>query len=145
MHQVWKTICETGDHVNQRMNGQRADWKHKRFASSPVAEHFCSPELDFLNHVSLCCLDHNPLWTSNLESSRELLDPTSEHSMAISTKATTRGNHRTLVRACDSLCRTLFSCDFLKSKRKLGLFALNIGEKRSVLLCCLWRIVFNPF
>ena len=49
MRQVWKKkyVGETGDHVNQRMNGPRDDWKHKRFERSPVAEHFCSPELDF--------------------------------------------------------------------------------------------------
>ena len=56
-------VGETGDHVNQRMNGHRDDWKHKRFERSPVAEHFCSPEHDFLKHAALCCLDHNPQWT----------------------------------------------------------------------------------
>ena len=30
-------IGETGDHVNQRMNCHRDDWKHKRFERSPVA------------------------------------------------------------------------------------------------------------
>ena len=35
-------VGETGDHVNQRMNGHRDDWKHKRFERSPVAEHFCN-------------------------------------------------------------------------------------------------------
>ena len=49
-------VGETGDHVNQRMNGHRDDWKHKRFERSPVAEHFCSSEHDFLNHATLCCL-----------------------------------------------------------------------------------------
>ena len=57
------TKCETGDHVNQRMHGHRDDWKHKRFEWFPVAELFCSPEHDFLNHATLCCLDHNPVWT----------------------------------------------------------------------------------
>ena len=41
-------VGEIGDHVNQRMNGNRDDWKHKRFERSPVAELFCSPEHDFL-------------------------------------------------------------------------------------------------
>ena len=54
---------KTGDHMNQRMSGHRDDWKHKRFERSPVAEQFCSTEHDFLNHASLCCLDHNPEWT----------------------------------------------------------------------------------
>ena len=72
---------ETRDHVKQRMNGHRTDWKHKRFERSPVAEHFCSPEHDFLNHATLCCLHHNP--ESNQESERESLNPASEHSTAI--------------------------------------------------------------
>ena len=64
-------VGETGDHVNQRMNGHRDDWKHKRFERSPVAEHFCSPEHDFLNHATLCCLDHNPEWTDRTRKARE--------------------------------------------------------------------------
>ena len=73
------SVGETGDHVNQRMNGGRDDWKHKRFARSPAAEHFCSPEHDFFNHALFCCSDHNP----EQESSRELSDPTPRHSTAI--------------------------------------------------------------
>ena len=64
-------VGETDDHVNQRMNGHRDDWKHKRFERSPVAEHFCSPEHDFLNHATLCCLDHNPEWTDRTRKARE--------------------------------------------------------------------------
>ena len=131
-------VGETGDHVNQRMNGHRDDWKHKRFEKSLVAEYFFSQEHDFLNHAALCCLDHNPEWTDRTRKTQELLDPTSEHSMAIyivSTGATSRGNHRFLVRACDNLCGTFCSCDFPESQRKLGPFALSIGEKLSV-----WRI-----
>ena len=64
-------VGETGDHVNQRMNGHRDDWKHKRFERSPVAEHFCSPEHDFLNHATLCCLDYNPEWTNRTRKARE--------------------------------------------------------------------------
>ena len=64
-------VGETGDHVNQRMNGHRDDWKHKRFERSPVAEHFCSPEHDFLNHATLCSLDHNPEWTDRTRKGRE--------------------------------------------------------------------------
>ena len=62
---------ETGDHMNQRMNGRRDDWKHKRFQKSPVAKHFCSPEHDFLKHAALCCLDHNPDWTDRTRKARE--------------------------------------------------------------------------
>ena len=47
----------------------------------------------------------------------------------VSTRVTRRGNHRSFVRACDSLCGTFCSCDFPESKRKLGPFALCIGEK----------------
>ena len=47
------------------------DWKHKRFERSPVAEHFCSPEHDFLDHATLCCLDHNPEWTDRTRKARE--------------------------------------------------------------------------
>ena len=64
-------VGETGDHVNQRMNGHRNDWKHKRVEKSPNAEHFCSPEHDFLNHAVLCCLDHNPEWTDRTRKARE--------------------------------------------------------------------------
>ena len=64
-------VGETGDHVNQRMNGHRDDWKHKRFETSPVAEHFCSLEHDFLNHTTLCCLDHYPVWTDRTRKARE--------------------------------------------------------------------------
>ena len=64
-------VGETGDHVNQRMNGYQDDWKHKRFERSPVAEQFCSPEPDFLNHAMLCCLDHNPGWTDRTRKARE--------------------------------------------------------------------------
>ena len=76
-------VGETGDHVNQRMNHHRYDWKHKRLERFLVAEHFCSPEHDFLNHATLCCLDHNPEWTDRTRKTREQLDPTSEHSTAI--------------------------------------------------------------
>ena len=75
-------VGETGDDVNQWMNGHWDDLRHKRFERSPVAEHFCSPEYDFINHASLCCLDHNSE-RSNHESPRELMDPTSEHSTDI--------------------------------------------------------------
>ena len=64
-------IGETGDHVNQRMNGHRDEWKHKRVKRSPVAEHFCSPGHDFLNHATLCCLEHNPEWTDRTRKARE--------------------------------------------------------------------------
>ena len=62
---------ETGDHVNHRMDGHRDEWKHKRFERCPVAEHFCSPEHDFPNPASLCCLDHNPEWTDRTRKARE--------------------------------------------------------------------------
>ena len=66
------------------MNGHRDDWKHKRFQRSPVAEHFCSPEHDFVNHAMLCCLDHNPEWTDRTRKAKKsLLDPMSEHSTVI--------------------------------------------------------------
>ena len=42
---------------------------------------------------------------------------------------------RSLVRVCDSLCGKFCSCNFPELQRKLGLFALSIGEKHSV-----WRI-----
>ena len=64
-------VGETGDYVNQRMNGDRDYWKHKRFERSPVAEHFCSLEHDFLNHATLCSLDHNPEWTDRTRKARE--------------------------------------------------------------------------
>ena len=64
-------VGETGDHVNQRMNGHRDDWKHKWFERSPVTERFWSPKHDFVNHAVLCCLDHNPEWTDRTR----LLDP----------------------------------------------------------------------
>ena len=64
-------VGETGDHVNQPMNGNLDDWKHKRFEKSPVAERFCSLEHDFLNHAVLCCLDHNPEWTDRTRKARE--------------------------------------------------------------------------
>ena len=135
-------IGETGDHVNQQRNGHRDDWKHKRFERSPVAEHFCSPEHDFLNHAALCCLNHNPEWTDRTKKTRErqreresaLLDPTTEHSM-VSIRATGGGNQSSLVRACESLWEMFCSCDFPESLRKLGPFTLRIGEKHSV-----WRI-----
>ena len=75
-------IGKTPDYLNQRMNGHRDNWKHKRFERSPVAEHFCSPEHDFLNHAVLCCLEPG-VDRSNQESSREPLDPTCEHSTAV--------------------------------------------------------------
>ena len=64
-------VGETGDHVHQQMNGHRDDWKNKRFERSPVAEHFCSPEHDFLNYAPLCCLDHNPEWTYRTRKANE--------------------------------------------------------------------------
>ena len=64
-------FSETGDHVNQRMNGNRDDWKHKRFERSPAAEHLCSPEHNFLNHAALFCLNHNPEWTDRTRKARE--------------------------------------------------------------------------
>ena len=64
-------VGEIGEHVNQRMNGHRDDWKHKRFERSPVAEHFCSSEHDFLSHATHCCLDHNPEWTDRTRKARE--------------------------------------------------------------------------
>ena len=45
--------------------------KHKWFERSPVAEHFCLPEHDFLNHAALCCLDHNPEWTDRIRKAPE--------------------------------------------------------------------------
>ena len=50
----------------------------------------------------------------------------------VSTRVTSRGNHRSLVRACDSLCGTVCSCNFPESQHKVGPFALSIGEKHSV-------------
>ena len=64
-------VDETVDYVDQGMNGLRDDWKHKRFERSPVSEHFCSPEHDFLNHASLCCLDHNTEWSDRTSKTRE--------------------------------------------------------------------------
>ena len=64
-------VGETGDHVSQRMNGHRDEWKHKRFERSPVAEHFCSPEHAFLNHAKFCWLDHNPEWTDRTRKAKE--------------------------------------------------------------------------
>ena len=64
-------VGDTSDHMNQRRNGHMDDWKLKRFERSPGAEHFCSPEHDFLNHASLCCLDHNPEWTDRTRKARE--------------------------------------------------------------------------
>ena len=34
-------------------------------------EHFCSPEHDFPNHATLCCLDHNPELTDRTKKARE--------------------------------------------------------------------------
>ena len=58
-----------------------------------------------------------------MKSSRALLDPTSEHSM-VSTKATSTGNLRSLIKACDSLLKTFCSRDFPESQLKLGLMPL---------------------
>ena len=41
------------------------------FNRSPVAEHFCSTEHDFLNHASLCSLDHNPEWSDRTRKARK--------------------------------------------------------------------------
>ena len=57
--------------LNIRMNGQRDDWRHKRFERSLVGEHFCSSGHDFLSHASVCCLESNPEWTDNARKSRE--------------------------------------------------------------------------
>ena len=127
-------VGETGDHVNQRMNGHWDDWKHKRFERYPVAEHFCSPEHDFLNHAALCCLDHKPEWTDRTRKARESywirrLDTLRP---SLSTRATSRGNHRSFVRVCDSLHGTFCSCDVPELQRKLGPFALSIDEKHTV-------------
>ena len=77
-------VGETKGPLNIRMNGHRDDWRHKRFERSPVAEHFCLPEHDFISHASVCCLDHNSEWTEEIkktrQKSRELLDPSSKHS-----------------------------------------------------------------
>ena len=62
---------ENGDHVNQRMNGHRNDWKHKLFERSLVAENFSSLEHDILNHATLCCLHHNSEWTDLTRKARE--------------------------------------------------------------------------
>ena len=145
MHQVWKTICSWN---HQGMNGHREVWKQKRFERSPVAELFWSPEHDFLNRTSLCCLDHNPEWGKLGRAIGS--DVWTLYGLMVSTKATSRGNRRSLVRACDSLWRTLCSCDFSESQRKLDLFARSIGEKRSVWcislsVCCLWRLVCIPY
>ena len=51
------------------------------------------------------------------------------------TKATSKGNYRSLVRACDSVCGMFCLCDSLELQLKLGLFPLSIGETYSV-----WRI-----
>ena len=32
-------VGEAGDHVNQRLNGNRDDWNYKRFARSPARQH----------------------------------------------------------------------------------------------------------
>ena len=89
-------VGETSDHVNQRMNGHRDDWKHKRFERSPVPEHFCSPEHDFLNHATLCCLDHNLEWIDWTKKARESYWIRHLNTMAIWDQqgATSRGNHR---------------------------------------------------
>ena len=94
-------VGETGDHVNQRMNGRRDDWKHKRFGRSPVAGHFCSPEHDFLNHAALCCLDHNPEWTDRTRKARESYWIRRLNTLRhmVSTRATSRVNNRSLVKA----------------------------------------------
>ena len=47
----------------------------------------------------------------------------------VSTRATSRGNHHSLVRACDCLCGTFCSRDFPESQR-VGV-ALSIGNKNS--------------
>ena len=55
----------------EKSRTHRDDWKHKRFERSPVAELFCSPEHDFLNQATLCCLDHNLEWTDRTRKARE--------------------------------------------------------------------------
>ena len=135
-----KYVGETGDHVNQRMNGHRDDWKYKRFERSPVAEHFCLPEHDFLNHATLCCLDHNPEWTDRTRKARELLDPTSEHS-------TTIWDHQG--RTVEGIIVPMsghatayverFVCVIL---RRLGPFALRTGKKTLRLVYILFGVRF---
>ena len=56
-------VGETGDHMNQRINGHRDDWKHKRSERSPVAEHFFSSTTPRL--------DHNPEWADRTRKARE--------------------------------------------------------------------------
>ena len=92
-------VGETGNHVNQWMNGHRDVWKHKRLERSPVAEHLFSPEHDFLNHAALCYLDHNLEWTDRTRKARE-----SYWIRRLNTLRPfvfSRGNHRSFVRACD--------------------------------------------
>lgn len=64
-------VGETKGPLNKRMNGHRDDWRHRRFERSPVAEHFCSSEHDFLSHASVCCIDHNSEWTDKARKTRE--------------------------------------------------------------------------
>ena len=81
-----------------------------------------------------CCLDHNPEWTDRTRKARESywIQCLNTLPHIVSTRATSRGNLHSLVRACDSLCGMFCSCDFLESQHKLGPFALSLGEKHSV-------------
>ena len=121
-------VGETGDHVNQRMNGHRDDWKHKRFERSPVAEHFCSPEHDFLNHATLCCLDHNPEWTDRTRKEERAIgsDVWTLYGHMGSTRATSR---RIIVPKSGHATAYVerFVCVIL---RRLGPFALRTGKKK---------------
>ena len=107
-------VVETSDHVNQRMNGHRDEWKQKRFEKFPIAEHFCSSEHDFLNHASLCCFTLRP------------------HSI---NKAMNRGNYRSLVSTCDNAYveRCVYVTFFPDSQRKSDLFFPSIDQKPSAL------------
>ena len=85
----------------------RDDWKHKRFERSPVAEHFCSPEHDFLNHATLCCLDHNPEWTDRTRKARE-----SYWIQRLNTPYGINKGDQYRKSSCHGLCGTFCSCNF---------------------------------
>ena len=64
-------VGETKGPLNKRINGHRYDWRHRRFESSPTAEHFHSADHDFLSHASVCCLEHNKKWSDSTRKLRE--------------------------------------------------------------------------
>ena len=71
--QVWVICQHEGENVWLGFKSARVEvvGLSCEFERSPVAEHFCSPEHDFLNHATLCCLDHNPEWTDRTRKARE--------------------------------------------------------------------------